>query len=128
MLDRAEIPFAHPKQDGTIELGVTADAVMDAWMELAAVPIKPCLLRLVSVVDEDRSARPILALARQISASLQQQYALAGRRQFMRQRTAACAGPDDDHVVAILKHGVPVRAQSRNECSGTHRRESVSRS
>src|SRR5208337_5176603 len=78
---------------------------MDTRMERLAVLVVPGLLRLVFVGDEHRLAVPVVALARQEVAALQQQDAGTARRQRMGERSPAGPGADDDDVVAVLGHG-----------------------
>ena len=55
------------------------------------------------------SARlPVLRLARQPVAALEQQDALAGRRQVAGERAAAGAGADDDHVVVSIQYSFSI--------------------
>jgi hypothetical protein len=72
MHHRAKIALAHSEQHGSIEFGVAAHAVVDAGMEGLSASVEPGFLRLVSVFNEDRSARPVLSFTRQVSAALQQ--------------------------------------------------------
>jgi hypothetical protein len=102
VLHLAEIPLAHAQQHGAIELRVAADEVVDAGVERAAILVVPGLRRLVAIGDEHRLAVPVLPLARQEIAALQQQDARAGRREGVRKRAAARAGSNDDDVVAVF--------------------------
>ena len=64
--------------------------------------VVPRVRRDVAVVDEDVLREPVLRLARQPVAALEQQDALARRGEVAGQRAAAGAGADDDHVVAVI--------------------------
>ena len=57
--------------------------------------------RHVAAVDEHVLCEPVLGLARQPVAALEQQDALARRRQPMYERAPAGAAADDDHVVSV---------------------------
>ena len=63
--------------------------------------VVPGVRRDVAVVDEHVLRRPVLRLARQPVAALEQQDALARRGEAVHERAAAGAAADDDHVVAI---------------------------
>ena len=97
----AEVLGAQAVERRAVELGRTADEVVDLRLERLAARVVPRVGRDVAVVDEHGLGAPVLGLAREPVAALEQQDALAGRRQVPRERAAACAGPDDDHVVAL---------------------------
>ena len=61
--------------------------------------VVPRVRRHVAVVDEDVVRLPVLRLARQPVAALQQQHALAGRREVADERAAPGAAADHDDVV-----------------------------
>jgi hypothetical protein len=104
VLDLAEVPLAQAEQDRTVELRVAADEVLLVGLEGAAVLVVPELAGKVAVVDKDLTAIPVLWLARQVAATLQQQDPLARRRQLVRQRATAGAGTNDDDVVVLGGH------------------------
>ena len=72
MVDLAEILGAQAEQSGAIELRVAAHVVLDARMELLALGVEPGLVGAVLRLDEDRVRVPVLPLARQVAAALQQ--------------------------------------------------------
>ena len=96
-----EVPGAQPVERRPVELGRPADEVVDLRLERLALLVVPGVLGHVAVVDEDVVGEPVGRLARQPVAALEQQDPLAGRRQVPRQRAAAGAAADDDHVVAL---------------------------
>ena len=95
----AEVLLAQPVQGGAVELGRAADAVVHLRLERLVVAVVPAVGRDVAVVDEDVVRLPVLRLARQPVAALEQQHAQPGRGEMARERAAAGAGADDDHVV-----------------------------
>src|SRR6185312_9419130 len=107
MLNLAEIPLTQPEEDGSVELRIAADEVLLMWLEGLSVLVVPDLVRQVAVLQEDLSAVPVLRLARQVAATLQQQDALARWCQLVRKRPAARTGTDDDDVVVLGGHGIP---------------------
>ena len=90
---------AQPVQRGAVELGGAADEVVHLRLERLAVAVVPGVRRDVAVVDEHLVREPVLRLARQPAAALEQQDPLARGRQATHQRAAARAAPDHDHVV-----------------------------
>ena len=103
MAHLAEVAAAHPEQDRPVELRVAAHEVLLVRAERGAVLVDPLLTREVALLDEDLLGVPVLGLARQVAAPLEEQDALAGRREAMRERSAARSRADDDHVV-VLAH------------------------
>ncbi len=74
----------------------------------------------VAVLDEHVLGEPVLRLARQPVAPLEQEDPLAGARQRAGERAAAGARPDDDHVEVV--HGFLLRrARGRARCRGPAR-------
>src|SRR5471030_498299 len=111
MPDLAEIGLAQTQQRGAIKLGVAADVVVYAGMEGFAVLVVPGFPGLILGLHEDGLRIPVVLLAPQEVAALDQQDALAAGRQAVRQRAAAGAAADDDDVVMALAcsvfiHGV----------------------
>src|SRR5204862_5663149 len=93
-----------PDQRGAVELGVPADEVVRAGVELLAVAVVPGLLDVVAVLDLDGARVPVLLLARHVAAPLEEEDALARGREAVGERPAPRAGADDDHVVVIVRH------------------------
>src|SRR6266542_1159667 len=83
----------------------STDVVVLAGMEGPSVLVVPGLVCLVFVAHEDGAAIPIVGLAAQVVAALEQQDALARGRKPVGERSAASAAADDDHVVVAV-HGV----------------------
>jgi hypothetical protein len=103
--DLSEVLLAQPEQDRAVELGVAADEVLLVRRERRAVLVVPLLAGQVSLAEEHLAAVPVLRLARQVAAALEQQDALAGRREAPGERAAARARSDDDDVVVVVGHG-----------------------
>ena len=89
---------------GAVELGRAADEVVDLRLERLPVRVVPGVRRDVAVVDEDVLREPVLRLAREPVAALEQQDALARGREVPGERAAAGAGADDDDVVLARAH------------------------
>src|SRR6185369_6112936 len=85
-----------------VELGVPADVVVRARMELAAVLVIPGVRRVVAVLDEDGPSVPVLLLTRHKVAALQEQDTEAGWREPGGKRPATRASPDDGDVVLVI--------------------------
>ncbi len=96
----AEVPLAQPVERSTVKLRGPADEVVHLRLELLTVPVAPAVLRDVAVVDEDRARIPVLLLLRQPIAALEQEDALAGGGEPVREGTAAGTRADDHDVVA----------------------------
>src|SRR5438874_1264316 len=103
MFEFAKIFLAHAKQRGAVELRCATHEVMRPWLKGFTAVIIPGVLRDIAVVEEDRVDIPVLFLARQKGAALQEQNAFAGGCQTVRQRAAAGASANDDHVIVF--HG-----------------------
>ena len=101
MLELAEVLLAQAVERRAIELRGAADEVVDLRLERRAGAVLPRIGRDVAVLDEDLAGGPVLRLARQPIASLEQQDALAGRREVRGQCPTARAGADDDDVVVL---------------------------
>ena len=95
----AEVLLAQAVQRGAVELRGAADAVVHLRLERLAVLVVPGVRRHVAVVDEHVVGLPVLRLARQPVAALEQQDALARRGEVADERAAAGAAADDDDVV-----------------------------
>ncbi len=87
----AEVLLAQAVERRAVQLGRAADEVVDLRLERLAIPVDPRVRRDVAVVDEDVLRQPVLRLARQPVASLEQEDPLAGRRQVAGERPAAGA-------------------------------------
>src|SRR5207249_7047025 len=107
MADLAEVLLPHPDERRAVELRVPADVVVGAGVELPAVPVAPGLLDVVAALGDDRVRVPVLLLARDVVAPLEEQDALAGRREAISEGPAPRARADDDDVVAVVRHGLP---------------------
>ena len=109
-----EVALAQPEQDRAVELRVAADEVLLMRREGRAVLVVPLLAGQVAAALEDLRRAPVLRLARKVAAALDEQDALARRRQAVGESAAAGAGADDDDVVVIDAHdGSPDRLDER---------------
>ena len=97
----AEVLFAQPVQRRAVELGRASDEVVHPRLEGLAARVVPRIRRDVAVVHEHVLVRPVLRLARQPIAALEEQDALARGGEVARKRAAAGAAADDDDVVAL---------------------------
>jgi hypothetical protein len=109
VLELTEITGAQPVQGRAVQLGGPADEVVHLGLERLAVTVEPSVLGDVLPVHEHRLGVPVVRLAGQEVAAFQQQDPLARGGQGVRQRAAARAGPDDDHVI-VLGHGSTITA------------------
>jgi hypothetical protein len=100
---RAEVLRAQAVQRGAVELRRAADEVVHLRLERLVLAVEPLVVRHVAVVDEHVGGLPVLGLARQPVAALEQEDALPGRREMAGERPPAGAGADDDHV-EVLHH------------------------
>src|SRR6516225_2936845 len=96
--DLAEVLLAKPIESGAVELRGAADVVVHLWLEGLAARVIPGVRRYVAVLDENVRRVPILRLAREPIAALEQEDALARGSQVAREGAAARAGADDDDV------------------------------
>ena len=77
MTDLAEVALPEPEEDRAVELRLPTDVVVLAGMEGLSVLVVPGLVCLVLVAHEDGAAVPVVWLAAQVVAALEQQDALA---------------------------------------------------
>ena len=78
----AEVLLAEPIERAAIDLAVAADDVMQPRMEGVAGAVVPGVRRLILAVHEHGLGIPVVPLALQVVAALQDQDALAGRREL----------------------------------------------
>src|SRR4051812_25384430 len=110
MADLAEVALPEPEEDRAVELCLPADVVVLAGTKGLSVLVVPRLVRLVLVAHEDCAAIPVVGLAAQVVAALEQQDALARGREPVGEGAAAAAAADDDHVVVAAHSFVQIRA------------------
>jgi hypothetical protein len=101
----AEVALAQAQERAAVDLAVAADEVMQGGAERLPARIGPGLLRLIEPLDEDGLAAPVLLGTRQVIATFEDQDALAGRCQALRERGATRPAADDDQVVVVLNQG-----------------------
>ncbi len=92
----AEVLGPQPVERGAVELGRPAHEVVHLRLERLAVGVVPGVLGQVLPVDEDLLGVPVVHLPRQEVAPLEDEDALAGRGQRVREGAAAGAAADDD--------------------------------
>src|SRR3954469_24160346 len=113
MAELAEVLASEAVQRGAVELRLAADVVVDPGLEGLAALVVPGIRRHVAVLDEDLFGVPVLDLARQPVATLEDQDPLARRREMTGERPTACAAADDNHVVwSGLGHRYPLLDRS----------------
>ncbi len=93
-----EVAVAQPHQGRAIEGGVAAHPIVGVGRERLAGLVVPALLGAIAMLDEHRLGVPVLGLARQVLAPLQDQNRLAGGRQPLGDGPAPRARADDHHV------------------------------
>jgi hypothetical protein len=108
MLDLSKVLRAEPEQRGTVELGVAADVVVLLGGELVALLVAPLLVGRVLPLEKDGRRVPVVTLAGEVAAPLEEQDALARGRQLPRESPPAGAAADDDDVVVLgCRHDGP---------------------
>ena len=99
--DLVEVALAQAEEDRAVELRVAAHEVLLVGAEGVAVLVDPLLAGEVALLEEHLLGVPVLGLARQVAAALEQQDALAGGGEAMCERAAARPRADDDDVVVV---------------------------
>ena len=105
VLQLAEVLGTQPEQSRAVELRVAADVVVDLRLERVVVPVVPGLGE--AGTSPGRRPRCELQLSRsrgQVAAAFEEQHALAGGRQAVRDGAAAGTAADDDDVVVVVAH------------------------
>ena len=102
MFDLAEVLSAQAEERRTIEFGISADVVVRVRVQGLSILVSPFFFRLILAFNIDRARIPVRLLARNIVAAFKNENALAGGRQAVNERSAACAGSDDDYVVVFV--------------------------
>jgi hypothetical protein len=103
MTELAEVLLAETVERRPVELGRSADEVVDLRLERLALVVVPGVLGDVAVVDEDVGGVPVLRLAGKPIPALEQKDPLARRREVTGEGAAARAGADDDDVIGIQR-------------------------
>src|SRR5438034_11413941 len=101
MAQLAEVALAQPEQRGAVELRVAPDVVVRVRVEFLSFLVPPLFLRAVAALEHDGLGVPVLFLAGNVVAALEQPDALAGAREPVAQRAAARAGADADDVELV---------------------------
>ena len=102
MAQLAEVALAQAKQRRAVELGVAAHVVIGVRMKFIAVLVEPRFFSVVVGVDIDNLRVPVRLFAGNVVTSLQNEDALARRREMIRQGASPGARSDDDYVVAVV--------------------------
>src|SRR5262245_64350263 len=79
MADLPEVLPAHAQKRRAVELRVAADEVVRAGMELPALTVAPGLLDVIFPLGHDGARVPVVFLARNIIAALQEKETLSGK-------------------------------------------------
>ena len=119
VLELLEVLLPQAVERGAVELRRAAHEVVDLRLERLALVVVPGVLRDVAVVDEHVLGKPVLRLAREPVAALQQQDPLARRRQVPCERAAAGTGSDDDHVVVSHRSVLLVRSLTTSRAAAS---------
>ena len=101
MLQLAEVLLAKPVQRRAVELRRASDEVVHPRLKGLALRVVPRVRRDVAVVHEHALVRPVLGLAREPVAALEQKDALTRWSEVARERPSPCPGADDDDVVGV---------------------------
>jgi hypothetical protein len=96
-----EVALTQTEENRAVELRVAAHEVLLVGAEGIAVLVDPLLAAEVALLEKHLLGVPVLGLAWQVTAALEQQDALAGGGEAVRERPAARAGADDDDVVVV---------------------------
>src|SRR5215469_10218998 len=99
--DFTKICFAQAKHRRAKHLGITADPVINHWVEGLTIVIYR-LLRMIAFFLVNGVCLPVFALTREIIAALQKKNLLASWGKSIGHCAATCSRPDDDDV--ILAH------------------------
>ena len=102
VLDLAKIFFPQPVERRPEQFCRAADEIMHLRLKRPAVAIVPALRRDVAVLHEQGCRVPVLRLALEPIAALENEDALPRRREVSRQRAAARAAANDDDVEALI--------------------------
>src|ERR1044072_828253 len=101
MANLPEILLAKSKERRAIELRVAADIIICVRVKLMASAIAPGLFRVVPRLYIHGAGVPVLLLALDVIAALQEQDALSRVRESVRERPPSSSRADDDYVVMI---------------------------
>src|SRR4029077_15975938 len=111
MVQLTEILASQPIERSAEQFGRAADEVVHLWLKWPAVTVMPGIGGYVPVLLEYRRRIPVLHLALEPVAALEDQDALSRRRELPGESATARAAADDDDVVS-LDHGDPLKADA----------------
>src|SRR4051812_21105868 len=120
VMDLAKVALPEPEEDPAVELRLSAYVVVLAGVEGLSSLVVPRLACLVLVAHEDRATVPVVGLAAQVVAALEQQDALSRGRKPVGERAAPSAGADDDDVVLAAHWHVKSERSARSTLRSRH--------
>src|SRR6516162_11588245 len=104
----AEILLPEAIQGCAEHLCGAADEIVHLRLERYTVTVVPCIRRDIAVLHEDRCRIPVLYLALEPVAALEDQDVLARGRQLSDERAAPRPAADDDDVEALIHDPPPL--------------------
>jgi hypothetical protein len=97
-LEHTEVLAAEARQGGAVDLGVAADAVPEGRPEQLALAVQEALGRAVALVPENGGRAPVLGLARENAASLEDEHLGALVAERVGEGAPAHPAADDDDI------------------------------
>ena len=104
VFDSFKIALAQTKHRAAVDLGIASYVVTGSGTKFFSVFVAPHLVRVVSLFLEYCRRIPILLLPSKKAPAFKNKNALSTWCQPPRERTAARAGANDDHVIEIVAH------------------------
>ena len=105
MTQLAEILLPQAVERRTVHFRGSADKIVDLRLERSAGVVVPGVVRDVPIFHEDFFDIPVIDFAAQPIAPLEHEDPLARWGEVARQRAAAGAAADDDHVI-VFRHRI----------------------
>ena len=101
VLDDTEVGFAQPEKSCSIKFCVTADVIVSVGVEILSILVAPSFLGVILSLRIDCPRTPIVLLPWDVWSSLQQQNALAARRELPSQGPSTRARTNDNEIVVF---------------------------